>query len=135
MTASESEPIGAVSETANALSSLITPARHAVLDYAVAGTFLAAAAYFRARHRPAATLALANGLMVLGMSLLTNYPGGLYRILSFRTHRTGDIVQAALAGLGPVLFDFADDPEARFFYAQAVSEGAVIAMTDWDAEA
>ena len=69
--------------------------------------------------------------MVLGMSLLTDYPGGLYRTLSFRVHRAGDIVQAALAGLGPILFGFRDDPEAKYFYGQALSEAGVIAATDW----
>lgn len=71
--------------------------------------------------------------MVLGMSLLTDYPGGVFRTLSFRTHRTGDIVQAALAGLGPILFGFAGDREANYFYGQALSEAGVIAATDWDA--
>ena len=41
--------------------------------------------------------------------------------------------QAALAGLGPVLFGFADEPEAKFFYGQAASEAGVIATTDWNA--
>jgi hypothetical protein len=41
--------------------------------------------------------------------------------------------QAALTGLGPVLFGFAGTPEASVFYAQAASEVGVVAMTDWDA--
>jgi hypothetical protein len=55
------------------------------------------------------------------------------RVLSFRTHRTGDIVQAAIAGFGPVLLGFAGEPEAKYFYGQAISEAGVIAATDWDA--
>lgn len=117
------------------LPAVISPSQHAMLDYAVAGTFLAAAATLRSSHRPAAMLALTNGLMVLGLSMLTNYPGGLYRVLSFKTHRAGDIAQAALAGLGPLILGFADDPEAKYFYGQACSEAVVIAMTDWEAEA
>ena len=69
----------------------------------------------------------------MGMSLLTDCPGGVFRTRSFRAHRTADIVQAALAGLGPVLFRFRSDPEAKYFYGQAASEVAVIAATDWDA--
>jgi hypothetical protein len=64
------------------------------------------------RRRAAAKLAFLNGAMVLGMSLLTDYPGGLYRTLSVKTHRTWDIVQAALAGFGPALFGFSRAPEA-----------------------
>jgi hypothetical protein len=111
----------------------ISPAQHAVLDYGVAGTFFAVGMSMLPRHRPAATLAFINGAMVLGMSLLTDYPGGVFRKLSFHGHRTGDIMQAGLAGLGPALFGFAGDPEAKFFYGQAVSEVGVIAATDWDA--
>ena len=116
-----------------ALTKVISPAQHAVLDYGVAATFFAFGFAVSARHRPAAALAFRNGAMVLGMSLLTDYPGGVFRTLSFHAHRTGDIVQAALAGLGPILFGFAGDPEAKYFYGQAASEAAVIAATDWDA--
>jgi len=115
------------------LTKTISPAQHAVLDYGVAATFFTLGFSLLSRHRAAAALALANGAMVLGMSLFTNYPGGVFRVLSFRGHRTGDIIQAALAGFGPILFGFADDPEARYFYGQAMSEAGVIAATDWDA--
>jgi hypothetical protein len=111
----------------------ISPAAHAVLDYTVAATFLGVSAWLVRRHRGAASLAFANGAMVAGMSMLTDYPGGVVRVLPFRGHRAGDILQAAFAGLGPVLFGFAGDEEAKFFYAQAASEVGVIAATDWDA--
>jgi hypothetical protein len=111
----------------------ISPSAHAVLDYTVAATFLGVGAYLMGRHKPAATLALVNGAMVAGMSMLTDYPGGVFRVLSFRGHRTGDIIQAALAGFGPALFGFARDQEANFFYGQAASELGVIASTDWNA--
>jgi hypothetical protein len=111
----------------------ISPAQHAVLDYSVAATFLALGFSLLPRHRSAAALALINGTMVLGMSLLTDYPGGVMRRLSFRAHRTGDIAQAALAGLGPILFGFGNHPDAKYFYGQALSEAGVIAATDWEA--
>jgi hypothetical protein len=112
----------------------ISPAQHAVLDYGVAATFFAFGFSVLSRHRAAAGLAFANGAMVLGMSMLTRYPGGVYPTISFRQHRTGDMVQAALAGLGPVLFGFANDREAQYFYGQAASEVGVIAATDWNAQ-
>jgi hypothetical protein len=117
------------------MPAVISPAQHAMLDYGVAATFFGVGAALWGRHRPAASLAFLNGAMVLGMSLVTNYPGGVYRTLSFKTHRTGDIVQAALAGFGPALFGFSDDPEATYFYGQALSEVGVIAATDWNAAA
>jgi hypothetical protein len=72
--------------------------------------------------------------MIVGMSMLTNYPGGVYRTFSFRAHRTGDIAQTAFASLGPILFGFASDPEAKYFYGQAASEAGVIADR-WNAAA
>ena len=111
----------------------ISPAQHAVLDYVVAATFFGVGLKLLDRNRAAAGLAFANGGMVLALSLLTDYPGGLVRAVSFRGHRTGDLMQAALAGAGPVLLGFATEPEAAYFYGQALSEAAVIAGTDWNA--
>jgi len=113
---------------------VISPAQHAVLDYSVAATFFVMGTRFMHRHRAAAALAFLNGAMVLGMSLLTDYPGGVIRTLSFRGHRTGDMAQAGLAALGPVLLGFANDAEAKYFYGQALSEVGVIAATDWRTE-
>ncbi len=112
----------------------ITPAAHAVLDYAVAATFIAKGISLMSTHRRAGGLALLNGGMVLGLSLMTAYPGGLWPQFSFKAHRTGDIGQAALAALGPMLLGFSRDAEAAFFYTQAASEVGVIAATDWDGD-
>jgi hypothetical protein len=113
--------------------STISPAQHAVLDYGVVATYFSLGFKLLNQNRAAATLAFLNAGMVLGMSVMTDYPGGLFRTLSFRAHRTGDILQAGLAALGPVLLGFAGEPEAKYFYGQAVSEVGVIAATDWDA--
>jgi hypothetical protein len=113
----------------------IDPARHAMLDYGVAFTFFSLAARNWGHHRPAAALAILNGVMVLGTSLLTNYPGGIWKKISFPMHGAMDVMQAGVAGLGPVLMGFAKDEEARPFYGQAISEVGVIAATDWHAQA
>ena len=112
----------------------ITPAMHGALDYSVAATFFALGMRLHSTHRRAATLAYINGAMVLGLALLTDYPAGVWRKISFKTHRTADIMQAVLAGLGPVAMGFAKDPEANYFYGQAASEAGVIMATDWDAQ-
>jgi len=115
-----------------AISRSIDPAQHAMLDYGVAATFFALGMRYRGRNAAASALAFINGGMVLATSLMTDYPGGLWRTISFKTHGTLDMVQAALAGFGPVLFGFANRPEARTFYGQAMSEVGVVAMTDWN---
>ena len=109
----------------------IDATQHAWLDYGVAATFLLMAARYRRRNPAASRLAAINGAMILGVSALTDYPGGLMPVFSFKTHGMLDGVQAALAGVGPMLFGFEARDEARFFYAQAASEAGVIAATDW----
>jgi hypothetical protein len=125
--------LGAAAENLPDVPKLISPGVHAVLDYGVASTYFGLWAKYHNQHRGAAALACVNGCMVLGLALMTDYPGGLFRTLSFKTHRTMDWIQAGLAAFGPVAMGFADDPEAAPFYSQAISEVGVIAATDWDA--
>jgi hypothetical protein len=105
---------------------------HAVLDYLTAGTFLALGYAMLGRHSRAAGLAFANAASVFMLSLLTDYPGGVFRIISFKTHRTMDIIQAGLSAAGPAMLGFAGDPEAQAFHGQALLESGVIAATDWN---
>ena len=112
----------------------IDPARHAMLDYGVAATYFGLWMKYRRSHRGAAVLAFINGAMVLGVSLFTDYPGGVWRKIPFPMHGNLDVVQAAVAGIGPAVMGFANDSEARAFYGQAVSEIGVIAATDWHAQ-
>lgn len=104
---------------------------HAVMDYVVAGTFLTLGFALRNRNPRASTLAFVHGASVLLVSMLTDYPGGVWRKLSFQTHRTMDMMQAGLMAAGPTMFGIADDPEAQLFHGQALLEGGVIAATDW----
>ena len=106
---------------------------HAVMDYLTAGSFLALAYAFRNRHERASMFALVNGASILMLSMLTDYPGGVFRTLSFKTHRSVDIVLAGLTAAGPAMLGFAGDPEAQAFHGQAMIEGGVIAATNWEA--
>jgi hypothetical protein len=121
-----------MTEMTRAMPKVIDAKTHAVLDYLTAGTFLAAGMAMRQRHPRAAGLAFANGMAVLGLSMLTDYPGGIWRTLSFRTHGTIDMLQAGMSAFGPMLLGFARDPEAQFFHGQAVVEAAVVSATDWN---
>ena len=121
-----------VNNMTNAVPKIIDPATHAVLDYLTAGTFIAMGFSLMGRNRRAAGLAFANGAAVLGLSLMTDYPGGLFKTVSFKTHGTIDMMQAGMSALGPTLLGFAGEPEAHMFHAQAAVEAAVVAATDWD---
>ena len=122
-----------VPDTFQKVPKLISPRIHAWLDVAVTGYFAALGVWFalHGKRRPA-TAAFVNAGMVAGVSLLTDYEGNGKKPINFKLHGTLDAVQATKAALAPVLYDFADESEAAFFYGQAVNELAVIASTDWD---
>ena len=113
------------------MTKVINPTQHAIADYATAGAFLAAAGYYRNRHRDASTLALANAAAIVVLSMVTDYPGGIFRRLSFRTHGMVDRVLTVMCASGPMIFGFAGDRAALTFYGQAAAETAVISATDF----
>ena len=112
---------------------VIDPTAHAVLDYVTAGSFLAMGFAWMNRNPRASTAAFINGASVLAASLLTDYPGGVWRKLSFSTHGMLDAMQAPIWALMPTLMGFGGDPEAQFFRAQAALDAAVVAATDFTA--
>jgi hypothetical protein len=112
----------------------ISPRGHAWLDVAVTGYFLGVGAWCLSRGKQGAAMAaFVNAGMVAGVSMLTDYEGKGKKPISFKMHGTLDAVQAATAAAAPILHGFSGEPEASFFYGQAVNEIAVIAATDWDA--
>jgi hypothetical protein len=122
-----------IPEVFRKMPKLISPKVHAWLDVAVTGYFAALGVWFalRRKRRPS-TAAFVNASMVAGVSLLTDYEGTGRKPINFKLHGTLDAVQAVKAALAPLLYDFADEPEAAFFYGQAANEFAVIGVTDWD---
>ena len=104
---------------------------HAVADYATAGAFAALGMYLQRRNPRAAGLAYANAAAIVGLSMLTDYPGGIFPVLSFRAHGQADLALTALAAAGPAMLGFADDPAARMFYGAAGLETAIVSSTDW----
>lgn len=112
----------------------ISPGVHRWLDVAVTGYFAVLSVVCAVRGRKGAAIAAGvNAGMVAGVSAFTDYKGTGEKPISFKLHGTLDAVQATTAALAPVLHGFAGEPEAKFFYAQAADEVAVIAATDWDA--
>jgi len=110
---------------------VIDASTHAVIDYATGASFLGLGAYLGRHHPRAAALAYANGAAVLGLAMLTDYPGGLFPAVSFRTHGWMDVLLAGMTAAGPAMLGFADDPVARVFQGSAALETGVVAATDW----
>src|SRR5215203_2789446 len=113
------------------VAKVIDASTHAVIDYATAASFLGLGAYLQREHPRAAALAYVNGAAVLGLAMMTDYPGGVFRTVSFRTHGWIDVMLAGMTAAGPAMLGFADERVAQVFYGQAAFETAVVAATDW----
>jgi hypothetical protein len=64
-------------------------------------------------------------------ALLTDYPGGAFRVLSYKTHGEIDAGLAGITDSLPRVMGFGQDPAAHFFKVQALGETAVTVMTDF----
>ena len=117
----------------NRMPKVIGPTTHAIIDYAVAGSFIAMGALYWRRNKRAAISAFICGGATAMNAMLTDYPGGVWKKMSYQTHGKVDAGLVGATGSMPSLMGFADDNEARFFKVQAIAEATVTAMTDFDA--
>jgi hypothetical protein len=103
---------------------MITPKAHAQIDYVSVGLFLGTAAWVWRRNRHAALASLICGGAELAVMLFTDYPGGVKKFISFRTHREMDYGLAAIVASMPESLAFKGDDETKFFRVQ----GALITL-------
>jgi hypothetical protein len=118
---------------ANRMPKVITPKAHAIIDYAIAGSFFLMGALFWRRNKRAAVASMALGAAKTATAMMTDYPGGISPVISFETHGKIDAGMAGMIGLVPTLLVFGGESEAMFFRGQAVATAAVTAMTDFEA--
>ena len=71
---------------ARRMPKVINPSAHAVLDYAIAGTFLIMGARLWRRNRRAAVGSLICGGAAALNAMVTDYPGGVTPLMDYRTH-------------------------------------------------
>jgi hypothetical protein len=102
------------------LPNVISPRGHAVIDYMIAGAFFATAGLFWRQNKRAAVASLLCGSAELGVSMLTDYPGGVRGTIKFPTRRKLDLGLAAMTAAMPEFLDFEDEPQRKFFTTQAV---------------
>lgn len=114
------------------LPKVISPGIHAVLDLAVAGSFLVAGvlAWKRGQHKVALSSWMIAGTG-LGLAVFTNYPAGIARLISLPAHGKIDAGMSGLIGALPTLMDFGEEDSSRFFRWQAVAVAAVVGLTDF----
>lgn len=115
----------------NKMPKVINPTAHAIIDYATAATFFAMAAFFWRRNKRAAISSLVCGSAETITALLTDYPGGVVREISFETHGKIDFGLAGLVANMPAMMRFSGEPESRFFTVQGMTLAAVTGLTDF----
>lgn len=125
----------AVSMIVDRMPKMIDPKTHAIIDYAVAATFFTAGALFWRGHRRAAIGSFLCGATAAANSLLTDYPGGVWPAMDFDTHGKIDAGLAAITSSIPSGMFFRKDRQANFFFAAAIAETAVTALSDFSTSA
>jgi hypothetical protein len=113
---------------------VLDPTAHAIIDYAIAGSFFVAGALLWGRHRRAAIASIACGVAEAATAMITDYPGGVKPLISFHTHGRVDGGLAALVGAMPLALNFKDDEEARWFRLHGIAIATVTGLTDFDRE-
>jgi hypothetical protein len=113
-----------VKVAAKPLPRMISPRGQAVVDYVTAGSFFASAGWFWRHNKRAAIAALLCGGAKLAVALLTDYPGGMRRVIHFHARRQIDLGMAAMVATMPEFLAFKDEPEKKFFTTQ----GALITV-------
>jgi len=82
---------------------------HAVLDYIVGVLLIASPWLFNfADIAGAKWVAIIIGIVMLGMALLTDYEGGVRKIIPMSGHLTMDVIAGILLIASPWLFNFSE---------------------------
>ena len=114
------------------LPKVIRPRPHAMIDYAAAGSFMLTGALWWRRNKRAAIGSLICGGATAVNSLLTDYPGGMFRVISYRNHGRIDAGIVGLTAAMPRVMNLRNEPEARSFGLRALGQAAITGLTDFD---
>jgi hypothetical protein len=114
------------------LPKMVSPKTHAIADYLIAGSFLAMGTVFWSRNKRAALSAFFCGGAELAVSLLTDYPGGVKKVISFPLHGEIDVGLAAMAAAMPEFMAFDEESEKAFFQTQGVVMTASTSLTEFN---
>lgn len=109
---------------AKPLPRVISPKAQAILDYLLVGSFFGAASWFWRHNKRAVIAAVLCGSAKLAVTLLTDSPSGVRRVIPPRARREIDLGLAAIVASMPEFLAFKDEPQRKFFLAQ----GALITV-------
>jgi hypothetical protein len=121
-----------VQVVAERLPKVIPPKVHAIIDYAVAGSFFVIGALAWKNNKKAAIASFVCGGAELGTAMMTDYPGGVAKLISFPTHGKIDAGFSGVIGSMPNLMGFSDEWPAWFFRGQGMGMAAVVGLTDFE---
>lgn len=131
---------GLVEQVSAALSQpgamkVLKPLPHAVVDYAWAGTMMAAPWLFGfSRNKKATTNAVVSGAGILALSLMTKYPLGAVKVVPFPTHGVIETVAGVATAAAPWLMGFSRNRSAKWTHLlSGLGTLMVVAMTDYKA--
>jgi hypothetical protein len=117
---------------AGRMPKMITPRAHAALDYAIAGSFVLMGALFWKLNRRAGIGSLLCGGATAAVSLLTDYPGGVKKVIPYRMREQIDTGLVAMTAAMPRMMNIEGEREAKYFSRQALARTAITAMSDFD---
>jgi hypothetical protein len=114
---------------------VLKPLPHAVIDYAWAGTMMAAPWLFGfSRNKKATANAVVSGAGILALSLMTRYPLGAVKLVSFPTHGVIEAVAGAMTATAPWLMGFSRNRSAKLTHLlSGLGTLMVVALTDYKA--
>ncbi len=113
------------------LPKVISPTTHAIIDYASVGTFVVMGLVFwKKRQKRAAISSWVSGAQQGTLAMLTDYPGGVAKVVSYDTHLKIDAGFSGLVGTAPNLTGFSDEWPSIFFRSQAIALAAVTGMSE-----
>lgn len=115
------------------MTKVLKPLPHAVIDYAWAGTMMAAPWLFGfSGNRKAKANAVGSGAAILALSLLTRYPLGAVKLISFPTHGIIETVAGVATASAPWLMGFSRNRSAKWTHLlSGLGTLMVVAMTDY----
>lgn len=117
---------------ANKLPKVIDAKTHAFFDYGTAATCFALGAMFWSRNKRASIGAMLCGSAIVATSMITDYPGGVKKMLTFQTHGKVDAGLAGLTAAIPNFLAFSNEEEAKYFRGLALAETVIAGLTDFD---
>lgn len=114
---------------AKPLPRVVSPRAQSILDYILVGTFFGAAGWFWGRNKRASVASLLCGTAKLAVCILSDYPGGVHKIIDYHTRREIDIGLAAMVATMPEFMAFKNEPEKKFFLVQGALISAGVEMS------